>query len=132
VERPKDVAIAVAILWTSAALSIVLPVVSWFTIPNRPYRPVLDVVQVVMTSGFLGLLAYKISIGRNWARWLFAVMWVFGALALLVLIGRAPSLLTTVPPLISIGGGLQTLLQLVALTLMFRGESRRWFLAKHS
>ena len=131
-ERPKDVAIAVAILWTSAALSIVLPVVSWFTIPNRPYRPVLDVVQVVMTSGFLGLLAYKISIGRNWARWLFAVMWVFGALALLVLIGRAPSLLTTVPPLISIGGGLQTLLQLVALTLMFRGESRRWFLAKHS
>jgi hypothetical protein len=85
----------------------------------------------LVTAGLLALMAGKINAGRSWARWLFALIYVIGALASAVLVLIAPAMFRALPSLLQGNTMAQFLLQTTALILIFTSTSRHWFKSKH-
>jgi len=83
------------------------------------------------TVGFLALVAAKISAGRGWARWTFAVIYVIGTLWSTVLAFVAPAMFRALPTILQANILAQFVLQTAALVLIFTGTSRHWFKSKH-
>jgi len=121
-ERPSQVLLAVRLLWASLGLGIVTSAIMRPHLP--PGRETLFI--QVATFALLGWLTYKIWAGRNWARITFLVLWVLG------FIPAVPILLRTfgVSPLAGSINLVQSLLQIVALYLVFTNPGRSWFKPK--
>jgi Na+-driven multidrug efflux pump len=133
-DRPIAVDYAVKLLLASIALTLLLCI--FFTIypqplpPNLPdnaelsgmIRAVTPVVGV-LTALFNGLIAYKISQGRNWSRWMFAIFFVVGAAFTI------PSLfnLWKTDQIGAVSGLVQTVIQAAAVICLFTKASRLWF-----
>ena len=64
--RPVEIRRAVGVLWLSLLLAIVATIIDW----RHVYRKnvAFSVVVQIFTYGFLALLIWKVSKGRNWAR----------------------------------------------------------------
>jgi hypothetical protein len=75
----------------------------------------------------LSLLTFKIARGRNWARWVFAVVFVFGVLSFLFLLTFAPQQVKVMPALLLGVAFLQFALQGAAFAQLFTREASHWF-----
>ena len=84
--------------------------------------------SALFTVAVYSFLAYKIYQGRSWARWVFAVLWILGMLGLSVL-SFAPQVARQIPWTAWVMTGIQTVIQLTALVLLFVPVSSRWFRA---
>ena len=82
------------------------------------------IIVQVFTFGFLALLFWLIAFRhQNWARWLLLVMFVLGLPFALIAL---PAQLSASP--IKAGASIvQTVLQAVALYLVFTGNAKEWF-----
>lgn len=126
--RPREVTVAMRLLWLSAALTVFFTVVHALRllpvqIPIRTGA----VISNFGTAAFLALSALKFGAGRNWARWLLLAVVVFGSLTLPLLMILAPQLLRVMPPLLVLIGLVQCCIQVSALILAFLPASRAWF-----
>ncbi len=124
--QPSFVVTAERLLWLSAAITALLTVAAYagllpFTIPG------VAVVSNAITVAFVALCALKISVGRNWARWLLLLFFVLGFLMLPLVVIIEPQVLRLMPMLLVIFGFIQCVIQLAALVLVFIPASRIWF-----
>jgi hypothetical protein len=120
--RPSQVSTAVILLCLSLVLG---QVTSVLLRPNLPHGPEALFVQVA-TFALLAWLTYKIWVGRNWARITFTVLFAVGLLFYVPILVRFFQFS-------SVAGSInlvQSLLQLVALYLLFTDPGRGWFKAR--
>jgi len=128
-EKPTSVQRTAICLWISAGLALTLTVVQAIGLIETTHVG-LAVVTGLITAGLLALVAVKIGAGRGWARWLFAVLYVFGSFAFIVSVLIAPEMFRALPSILQGSSIVQFVLQTVALVLVFTSTSRQWFKAK--
>jgi len=121
--RPHEVTLAARLLWVALALGALSFMVDSVRAASGGSLPLAAVVISLLTLGLLGWLTHKIAHGRNWARIVFLIMFVVGVPIFFL---QLPAMLersvfaTAISVAISI-------LQIVALYLVFIGVGARWF-----
>ncbi len=124
--KPQTIQWAITCLWVSAALVALLMLVSWTAALGIPGG-----VEPMLTN-LIGLLlfvfvAMKLNAGRNWARWLYAGVYVFGSLMFLVSLLLAPQVFLSFPMVLQGSAVVQFALQTATLVLLFISTSSQWF-----
>jgi len=122
--KPREVRLAVTLLWVSLALSLPILVLGAMRNPAEALHPV----SLLVTAALLGvsvLLIRRIDGGRNWARWVYLVLAVI-AVALQFAPGEETNGPGYVENALSIIG---SLLDVVALWLVFTRPGAGWFRA---
>ena len=119
--KPTSVRRAAVCLWISVAVTVVSAVFHASILTSA------DVVTLAITAGLLALVAAKVSAGRSWARWLFLVVWILGALSGVAVVVLAPQAFLAWPGTVQAIAVLQFAIQTSALVLLFTRASREWF-----
>ena len=123
---------AAVCLWISAGVAVIGTGAYLIGLLESPDILNTTIVGLV-TAALLGLIAAKIDAGRNWARWLFVVVYVFGSLyTSFVLLLLAPQAFRSLPLVMQGSALVQFVLQTTALVLLFTSASRQWFKAKRA
>lgn len=121
-ERPRQVRLAVALLWLSFVIGIPTWLLGAARNPEHGYEPVALVVTALLFafSALLNLLIYK---GANWARIVILVFALIGAVFLLLPLDEPhpPGLLEKALYVADL------LLQVPALYLLFTAPGSLWF-----
>jgi glucan phosphoethanolaminetransferase (alkaline phosphatase superfamily) len=130
-DQPKSLRAAVLCLWLSVGIVALITLATWANVLGLISTPSLTV-NNLLTLALLVLIAFNIGAGRGWARWLFAVVYVLGALMTLYLVLFVPQSFRSMPTLLQVTGLLQLVLQTAAMVLVFVPASTQWFTAKRS
>jgi len=122
-EKPTTVSVAVVMLWL--ALIIQLAGLVWVWQFFRWGPPAIQVMLVVvsLTWIFLAYLVAMIERGLNWARITFLVLFVLRMLLSALSIGQALER----TPLAAISAIAQSVLQAIAMVLVFLPSSNPWY-----
>ena len=126
---PRRVKIAVALIVAAFSLGLLMNLVVWAGLAAIGPQRGGDPGQILGGAGTFLLfmaLAWKVYQGRNWARWIYAVVTGLGVAGLFVSIAFAATLLR-LPPLFWAGSVAQTALEVVSAVMLFTGEAARWF-----
>ena len=120
--KPDQVKTAVNLLYASLAIGVLNLILSLAAIVEQSLV-VFVIVVAVITISILFFLIVMISSGKNWARIVFLILYVIG------LPGQVATVLQlmTAYSFISLTGTVQTILQLVAIVLLFQSASTAWF-----
>jgi hypothetical protein len=86
-----------------------------------------DILPAILLLLLLAVLAWKIFVGRDWARWIFTAVVGFGMLGLAMIFYWPESLAVSVPPAMRAGTVIQFALNAFALVLLFTGDAGKWF-----
>lgn len=119
---PSSLRTAVFCLWASVIFLFFFSLMLWIANPS-----ILSVIIDLVNLGIMVILVTKISSGRNWARWIFTLLWLAG----ISIIGT--SLLTEAkvffsgPVIYLISGAIQSTLQTISVVLIFTKASNEWF-----
>jgi FtsH-binding integral membrane protein len=124
-ERPSRVSTAVRLFWIELAISVFHAAWNWNSSADVVLEGVVVLVEVA-TLGFEAWVIYKISRGRNWAR---IVALVSVSLAVLLFVGTFKQSFARSPTSVALGVT-ETVLDAIALYLLFTGPGRRWFRAR--
>lgn len=117
---PMRVKIAVMALIAGAVMS--------FALRAAMARAIDDIfLPALLQLLLLGVLAWKIFVGRDWARWVLAAVVAMGALGLASIFYLPPEFMARVPQVLRIAGFIQFALNLAALVLVFTGAGAKWF-----
>lgn len=127
-EAPREVRWALRLLWVGLGLSVVAGGVGFMLLLADPSAegslPYL-VAFTLLTAFALALtvwLILKIRDGRGWARVAYLLLWLLGAALMLMPGGEMPNSFFEEAAAI-----VTSLLELVALVLLFMPPARRWF-----
>jgi hypothetical protein len=124
--KPPTVQRAVVCLWMSACLTLLLALASWLGVREIPSGAGAAVTNI-LTFALLALLAIKVGNGQRWALWLFAFVYVFGALIFVASLVFMPNVFRSAPMLAKVSAIARFALQTAALVLLFTSTSRQWF-----
>lgn len=119
---PNRVRNAVALLWVSLALGLLVSVIAPAPATSAA-SPVLVYSIILITTLLLAFLVYKIGQGRNWARIIFVVMTVIGLVPYM-------SALSEIFNRSALGGAIstaQTIMQVVAIYFLLSKPGALWF-----
>ena len=131
--RPKSVQRAAICLWISAGLALFMTLAQVTGLVATVGASVgMTAVVGVVSAALLAWMAAKISSGRGWVRWLFAIIYVLGSLASVVLVLAAPAVFRAFPAILQGNTIVQFILQTAALVLIFTSTSRQWFKSRHA
>jgi hypothetical protein len=113
-KKPRQVDIAVAMLWASLFIGLIKLLDREETIPIGPY---------VLAVVFSMFLFFKISAGRNWARIIYLVLWLLG------LVEYVPAAVDNFPhsPVVAAVFLVQPGLSGYGLYLLFTRPGNDWF-----
>jgi hypothetical protein len=117
--RPKGVATAVIILWASLGIGIL----NSLLVATHPTPARAHLMQFVIVV-IMAVLIAMIGRGRNWARITLLVLYLPGSVLAILMI---PLLLRVNGPLSLLFMLAQSVLQTVALILLFQREASVWF-----
>lgn len=122
--RPKNVNIAVVLLWVSAALTVLSSVIRMLNgtfLPNAPQ--IIPILSIVLSLAFACWLNIKIATRRNWARIVWIVLLAAGMLFFLV----RPQMLTRLGTMSKIFYGVHCLMGIATAILLLTPTSNGWF-----
>ena len=122
--RPHEVTLAARLLWVALALGALNFMVDSVRAASGGSLPLAAVVISLLTLGLLGWLTQKIAHGRNWARIVFLIMFVAGVP---IFFSQLPAMLERSVFATAISSVAISVLQIVALYLVFIGVGARWF-----
>lgn len=127
---PAKVRRAVGVLWLSLLLGLVAALVGWRQVHHK--NPVFSVVVQILVFGFFALLIWKMSKGRNWARFTWLILFASGFVLdfLITLFSRTHRGVVFRSPFSTVVFVLQTAIQLYATFLLLSSQGRIWFLRK--
>ncbi|MFP4402973.1 MAG: hypothetical protein ACOC3X_00320 [Nanoarchaeota archaeon] len=129
--RPNKVSIAVKLLWITIVVGIIRSIIE---LPNtlevlieQGFYFGLAIGFVIFTAfislAIISFFIYMIGKGKNWARIIFLVLFIIGIpFSILPLVQSLMA--NPISGIIAIG---QTILQIVALVLLFQKSSSDWF-----
>jgi membrane protein implicated in regulation of membrane protease activity len=128
-ERPLTVQNAIGMLYASLVLGALNLAYVILQYKQNPLYGMQhggnDIGSIIFGLLVTWFLIVKISKGKNWARLVFAVLFVLGA----VVVVPAIALLYAAMPISALITGLQTLLQFIGVVLLFVPSSNAWFRA---
>jgi hypothetical protein len=125
--RPREVDWAVRLLWIALAVALLMSPFEWHYAKGAESLPGIFANDLFM-FGFQSLLIWKISQGANWARITFAAVFLLGMALVIGLVAVfRPPIPSPVPAMFWFIGGLQSLIQVPALVLLFRKPATYWF-----
>ena len=125
---PASLRRAARFLWASFVLSVALA--GLYLVDAVPSgNSTVDSVTTIVTAALIALIAVKVGAGRNWARWLFLVIYILGSVMFGVVLIVMPQAFLSMPGLLQVSALAQFTVQTCALVLMFTRPSRRWFQA---
>ena len=122
--KPRQVSFAVGLLWVSLLLSLPSLIFSISGESGNPAALAAIIGLVLVIYALVACLNVCISRGRNWARFV-SLMFVLLGLGMLVFMPTTPE--TTA--IEQIASGLSTLLDVVAMYLLFTKPGSLWFKA---
>ena len=128
-KRPEKVTNAVNLLWIGIGLGVInvfLTLINSINTMEDSSLITYFILQSLFTIAILSFLIYMIGKGRNWARITFLVLFIAGAL---IIIPQLIILLMT-NTFIGILTLIHSILQLIALVLLFEKTSSDWFKSK--
>ncbi len=122
IKKPAEVANAVILIYAGVGVGIINTITDFAHLSSL-VSPNLLIFQMAFTYAIIILLAFKISLGRNWARIIFLIVFLFGLPA------SIPSLISHFSRSPSAGWLmlLTILLQMTANVLLFQKPSNAWF-----
>jgi hypothetical protein len=120
-QRPTQVSTAVLLQGGSFVLGLVPPLLLHAQVSGA------FLFAYVVTLALLAWITYKVWVGRNWARFILALLFAGGVIV------NAPNLLQAyhqLPLLAASCDAIGSLLQVASLYLLFTDPGRRWFKAR--
>ncbi len=122
IKQPAEVANAIRLIYAGVAVGIINTIADFTYLASLASTKLL-IFQMTFTYAIIILLAFKISLGRNWARIIFLIVFLFGLPA------AVPSLISHFSRSPSAGWLmlLTILLQMTATVLLFLKPSNSWF-----
>lgn len=121
---PKTISQAAKLIYLTLGIGLVnSAIVEYTTVLSNISEPK-NLFVLIFTLAILGFLTYKIQMGRKWARTTFLVLFLFGLLIFPFTVIQTFEL----NPLIGIISLAQTGLQVYALILLYKPDSREWYI----
>lgn len=126
IEKPKNVKTALSLLWITLAFGVVRIFLDFSSVSEKLAAVGGSKFFFIITSVvfvFMAFLFYLIGKRKNWARWVYTVLFVLGA----------PSTISSFSETLQenlfsgILGIIVTLVQMIALGLLFSAPARAWF-----
>ncbi|APV50409.1 hypothetical protein BWI17_12315 [Betaproteobacteria bacterium GR16-43] len=127
---PIGVKFGTRFLWTSATLVIVAQLTlaaDLVAIPGRQGVTFIELAGNAVSCSVLAFFAWTISMGQNWARWIYAVFGGFGITAFAFVVFTTPTFWSAMPIALIALNVVQNFLQLSTIVLLFLPESSAWF-----
>jgi len=126
---PARVKIAVAAIITAAVMSFALKaaIALGLVLAVRRVSAPGDILPATLPLILLGVLAWKIFVGRDWARWIFAAIVGLGVLGLAAAYYFPAELSISMPPSMRVPSIIQLALNIAAFVLLFTGDASSWF-----
>ncbi len=126
---PTRVKIAVVAIIAAAVMSFALKaaIALGLVLAVRRVSAPGDILPATLPLLLLGVLAWKIFVGRDWARWIFAAIVGLGVLGLAAAYYFPAELSISLPPSMLVPSIIQLALNLVAFVLLFTGDAAGWF-----
>jgi hypothetical protein len=121
-QRPQPVGTAVNLLWASLAVGLVKAVIEYSYLITQASTAFTNFV-LFFTFALIGLLIFKISAGKNWARITLLVLFIIGVLPTLLIVLSEFSR----SPMVGAISVAQIGLQGYALFLLFTHPGGAWF-----
>lgn len=120
---PNSIAISAKLIYVSIALGIINPIIVQLTTDTESLSNPMNLAIVLISTGILAFLGYNINLGKNWSRIIFTVLCGLGFLMFPLIIPETFRL----SPIVGIFSAIQAILQLLAIVLLFKSESRNWY-----
>jgi hypothetical protein len=127
---PARVRIAVAAVISGAVMSFALKSAVAFgfvAFPRGAYGTPADILPATMPLIVLCVLAWKIFVGRDWARWILAAIAGLGALGLAGMYYLPADVSGSLPQSLLVASVIQLALNFTAFVLLFTGDAGQWF-----
>ena|ERR1700744_4306677 len=126
IQKPKKVSSAINLLISSTVLGVINSIVSEMTTVLKNYSSGMGLSITILTIALMIFFIYQINAGKKWARTTFLILFILGTLmlpfTLIALFESSPfigSIITIV-----------TVLEIIALTMLYSKESNLWFNVK--
>ena len=121
--KPIQVKVAVVIVWLTWGVGLIRAAISLQPLHVQGYALLVAALVLVSLSALLALWTYRISRGGRWARLTYGLMVTAGVL--IYLVGFVKSSLTMQLDFLLLAS--QTVLQMIAVVLLFTPPANRWF-----
>ncbi len=123
-DLPNTISNSSKVIYLSAALGIINPILVNLLTNIDNFSDPTNLVIIIVSTGILVFLGYDINLGKNWARIVFTVLFGLGFLMLPLVIPETFRL----NPIVGTLSLFQAILQGLAILLLFKSESRDWYL----
>jgi len=121
-ERPQKVVLAVKFFYTIVGIGVVRATMMIIRHADVRSPYFLIFTKLIFYAGSLYLI-YQLSKGRNWARWMMVVLFIF-AIPLTILPAFASY---SHNPIDALLGFIQIVLYIIGIAFLFHGSSSSWF-----
>ncbi|MCG7500603.1 hypothetical protein MHM83_01840 [Tenacibaculum sp. Mcav3-52] len=126
IDLPKSITDSAKLIYVSALFGIINPIIVELTTKIKNFSNPINLAIILISTGVLVLFAYNINKGKNWARIIFTVLCGLGLLMSPFVISDSFKL----NPIIGVLSLAQAILQILAVVLMFKRDSRKWYRMK--
>lgn len=124
IPRPREVAVAVRLLWLSFGLG--LSSAAWRQSWVNPLEMIVGLVSIGFYGAIIAWLIVKFGRGRNWARIVYTVLLLFGYVSILVSWTTYAAPYHGHPELVGLDV-IDTLADIAGLYFMFTKAANAWF-----
>jgi FtsH-binding integral membrane protein len=123
IQKPKKVSSAINLLIVSIVLGVVNSIISEVTTEMKNYLSGMGLFITIFTFALMIFFIYQMNARKKWARTTFLVLFILGALMFPF------TLITLFKSNIVVGllTVILTVLQIIALTMIYSKESNEWF-----
>lgn len=121
---PRTISNAAKLLYLTIGIGVVNSILMEFTTEYQSYSDPKTLTILIISLGLMGFFAFMINIGKKWARNTFLVLFGLGFLMFPFTIAHYFSL----NPMIGLLSLTQTGLQIFALILLFKKETKDWYI----
>ncbi|WP_405207115.1 hypothetical protein [Aquimarina sp. LLG6339-5] len=122
-DLPNSISKSAKLIYVSIALGIINPIIVQLTTEVDNFGNPLNLAIILISTGTLAFLGYNINLGKNWARIVFSILCGLGFLMFPLVIPETFRL----NPIVGIISAIQAVLQLLAIILLFKIDSRTWY-----
>lgn len=129
ITQPPAVRAALTCLWLSTGILALLVPAAWanlFGLPNTASVTVNN----LLTLAFMLFVIVKLTGGRGWVRWVFAVVYLMGTGMMLYWSVVQPQIFRNQALALQVTGLAQLALQTAAVALLLMPAARQWFTAQ--
>ena len=118
IQKPKKLSLSIILLISSVVLGMFN-----FILANQTTLHPIKIVTLIFTYGIMAFFIYFINARKNWARITFLILFIIGSIMFPFTLPAAFEL----NPVVGVISIILTLLQAVALILMFSKVVNQWF-----